>query len=117
MVKIRDTTSFWLGLFYVFIVSWAIIVLDLPPSEITLPFFVIFLLEGIYLIFSNILERGQAMLSISIGIVALISVFIWLTALNADLLSKDVIISISGALFFFIYGIVIHLGLLPEKYI
>ncbi len=103
-----------------FIASWAFtwtIVSGFPLSEMTLPFFIIILLGGINLIFSNILERGQAILSISLGIVALISVYIWLTTQNADLLSKEVIIGICGALFFFIYGIMIRLGLLPEKFI
>jgi len=112
LVKIRDTKSFWIGLWFCFPLVWLTFLGYLPDL-----WFIILFLWGIYLIFSNILKSNQAMLSISLGIIALIFVFIWLTTQNADLLSKDMIVSICGTLFFFIYGIIIHLGLLPEKYI
>jgi len=77
--------------------------------------FVIFLMGGIYLILSSILERNQAALSILLSIAILMSVFIWLITQKASLSSKDVVVGIIMALIFLILGLITHLSLLPEK--
>ena len=110
MVKIRDTGQFAMGLFFVFPTVY-LTILGIPIDLV----FIIFLLGGIYLIISSILEREQAILSILLGIAILISVFAWLITQKAALLSKDVVGGIIMALFFFILGIITHLGFLPEK--